>query len=1165
MDNKNKKKFNKQKNRFRGLISVIRSRKFEKADGVDKLTLFRRGVTEHYLEVREALEPSQYEEYINWVNHQIKENLKYFNDKDIGFTDLKGVFTKSPKTTLIKEVQWITARVKAASSDINYFRILADRIDDRFIKGDYDSCVLALDDINKKNGFSLWSIQLRIAFENLRGGLEAQKKYTSEVRSKFRQGLLNFISYHTSVRNEEKTTTQKFKDDIIKRIENHKYFEDYVKTYTKYKLTSEIPLDHSSLSEILWVSQSHSLIDVYETFIEVLQGLITTDLSHELREVLCSAVSNLDNIIDFRLDKIRFHLDAKAGFEPLIRRDTNYLDFLIDERPDNTIRKYIRVASKESESKLDIWAVIYTAVAYACYDGELHYNEKYLLLPRFLGKLLQRKYNSTEAYLFLEKMSTNILGLPIGRGLKNFIKQIKKSKIDQLYQPWIIGLNSQFIGCEDFKDKGYFNRFSAEQNYTYIAYSYLNGFLPENSSNKVALNLFKVINNVSSGKYDTVEENINSLKSDGYINSIGAFTSALEVSYSHHIGNKRKLIEVLSREACKSSCAKTLLPINDAISGMNYDDFSALDYSISSVNCLHFLWLEGYNEERESEVRFSIEMLLKKYECEKPSNLVDIDYNFNKDELVYFLKEVCKPFFMDSLRRVLKGNTEVLSERQEICASLRFIDVRNSSIYADEVMAITNQQAMEEGRWIVDTSRIYVDLDGLNRWANDELSEDYARFRDLLDVNLDIEKHFDALLNDIINDNSFSKNNILSQDESDVVLLDIFSRLSDEFLNNPVFGLDFYLSKRIRHQSFIGLIRGPLEFSHIITMQENDVYQNNTYWISKFSFNDYKSQQEALALFISFSENFDKLLLNAKDRKFHILSKEYPEGLIYLTYNENLFEMMRIVPRIEESDLLDDFLLLAYPLLWDSLEPSLFSARTYIDTVLKDNISRLIDELKYKIQELTISNAEQKEFIATLNSASSEVQLSLEETKNWFKRKNNSELTKKLFALEQVVKIATESALKCQKSFEPVIANDIHDGDVLLTASALVFVHDVLFVALDNARAHSGLQKPRVKIDARIESDHKKLSLKIVTSTDRFSKQSNLKKIQEIKTAINNDSYGSNSKKEGRSGFIKIAAVVKQSNKGSIDFYYDDNSNFVLEVTYSLLVKQVQKEEVEYV
>jgi hypothetical protein len=51
------------------------------------------------------------------------------------------------------------------------------------------------------------------------------------------------------------------------------------------------------------------------------------------------------------------------------------------------------------------------------------------------------------------------------------------------------------------------------------------------------------------------------------------------------------------------------------------------------------------------------------------------------------------------------------------------------------------------------------------------------------------------LLNDIINDNSFTKNNILSQDESDVVLLDIFSRLSDEFLNNPVLDWIFILVK----------------------------------------------------------------------------------------------------------------------------------------------------------------------------------------------------------------------------------------------------------------------------------------------------------------------------------------------------------------------------------
>lgn len=37
--------------------------------------------------------------------------------------------------------------------------------------------------------------------------------------------MLNFISYHTSVRNEEKTTTQKFKDDIIKKEWEEVYFK----------------------------------------------------------------------------------------------------------------------------------------------------------------------------------------------------------------------------------------------------------------------------------------------------------------------------------------------------------------------------------------------------------------------------------------------------------------------------------------------------------------------------------------------------------------------------------------------------------------------------------------------------------------------------------------------------------------------------------------------------------------------------------------------------------------------------------------------------------------------------------------------------------------------------------------------------------------------------
>lgn len=1148
-------------------MSIVRSKKFEKViNGLDKFTLFRRGIAEHYLEVREALEPHRYENYLIWINKQISDNLGYLSERDIGFTDLKGVFTKTPKTSLSKELLWISSRIKFEARKINEFRKLNEEIETFFISGNYTECINLIDKVNSTFGYSLWSIQLRICVENYYNGLEAQKKYTSEVRSQFRQGLLNFISYHTSVRNEEKTTTQKFKDDINKRIENHKYFEPFVKTFTKYKLTNEIPDSQDGLAEVLWVSQSHSILDIYESFIDVLQKIIMDDLSYELKNVLFIALDKLNNINDFRLEKIKLHLNNGNFLLSVKRRDTDFLNNLIDKNPKETIRKFLKYKDPESAKNFDVWSFVYCAVAYANYDINLKKSGKNIPVPKILGKILQREHLSTESFTFLEKLSINLSGICTGKGLTEFITQLKKKNVNQDYKPWIVSLHSPYFGLEDFKDASYFSYHSPQNNNTYFAYSCFHGLSSIDRVEDIPISLFNAMYYVQSGDYFNAKEIINRIKSSEELKSIGTFVSAMDVNVNFNTHNRTGLIRVISREASRSGLAKSILPIKSTLESLTYDDLSELGLSLSSVICLHFLWLETYSEERESEIRFCINQLLVKYGCNRPSQLVDKKEQFDCYEMVYFLKEICKPFFLDSLRRVLKNDSDILSERQEICASLRFIDTNNSSVYADEIIAITNQQALDEGRRIVDTTRIYVDLDGLNRWANDELFEDYARFRDLLDVNLDIEKHFDELMDDIIHDKTISKNKILSQDESDVVLLDIFSRLSDEFLNNSVFGLDFYLSKRIRHQSFIGLIRGPLEFSHIITTKdtENGIYLNNTYWMNQFSFLDNKSQNEASEIFTTFSEKFDTILLAAKDKKFHILSKEYPEGLIYPSYNENLLEMIRLVPRMEQSDLLDDFLLLAYPLLWDSLEPSLLNARNYIDINLKNNISKLIEELKSKVLSLTLINSAQKDFIATLNDASSKVQLSLEEAKNWFKRKNDSELNKKLFALDQVVKIATESALKCQKSFHPTISNNIENGDVLLTASALVFVHDVLFVALDNARAHSGLVKPTVNIAANNITDDKKLVLKITSSASWLNRSSNTRKINDIKSAIASNSYGSRSKREGKSGFIKIAAVVKQSNKGTIDFKFDEHGNFVLEVTYSLLIRQVSKEEVEY-
>src|SRR5690606_3134080 len=107
-------------------------------------------------------------------------------------------------------------------------------------------------------------------------------------------------------------------------------------------------------------------------------------------------------------------------------------------------------------------------------------------------------------------------------------------------------------------------------------------------------------------------------------------------------------------------------------------------------------------------------------------------------------------------------------------------------------------------------------------------AEDYSRYGDLASVSINAGQNFDAVLKEIA---STTQSTAFSpDDEADAVLFSMLHRLADEFLNNPSFGLDFYLSQRVRHQSFIGLIRGPLEFANLITTRQSETgnYRTNT-------------------------------------------------------------------------------------------------------------------------------------------------------------------------------------------------------------------------------------------------------------------------------------------------------------------------------------------------
>ena len=81
---------------------------------------------------------------------------------------------------------------------------------------------------------------------------------------------------------------------------------------------------------------------------------------------------------------------------------------------------------------------------------------------------------------------------------------------------------------------------------------------------------------------------------------------------------------------------------------------------------------------------------------------------------------------------------------------------------------------------VVDSTRIYVDTEALQRWALRELSEDIERCRDLAKVDFDDQVNFDDLFADLSQTAKPQEGIFKPETESELLLLQIFDRMRED-------------------------------------------------------------------------------------------------------------------------------------------------------------------------------------------------------------------------------------------------------------------------------------------------------------------------------------------------------------------------------------------------
>lgn len=1136
--------FLEMQHRVRGLVANYKSRRFVQ----DRRTLphqnFRAGLKEVLLDGRAHLRPEYYRPFIDWTTEQIATQLPDMASIPVGYDDLSGVYGKAAPVSLEHEILWISERLRADKVKLNLHVLAVAAIQDATLAGDYEFALKILEPAQIVLGASLWSVQLRIALENLAGGLERQKQYTGALRSVHRTGLLNFTAYHTSVRNEERTTYSKFMDDIEARITALTRHNDLIKTYDRYRIKGEFASTDSGLAEILRVEQSHGIVDLYETFLAVLQEMARRGVENELSDQIAHCLADIP-VDDFRIAKLeRFFSSSKEIQLPA--RSSAISDNLFA----GNLRPAIRASRAVSSD--DPWQYIYAGFALAgTRDARTQKAARPTEFIHLIARVQSRCEGSDDAWAQLAKLSLNIRGLPLAAGILEFTTQLRRSQPDQEWRPWLVSLNSPYIGAEDRPwDTGCtLGPHSTDP----ASNAWYEASCPQQSDIR-AHRLFRALGHVYRTEFAEADETLGP-EDEIWPEALRNLRSLIRLHALHALGERQRVVVLLANEGSRSATHARFLPLVSALGDFTWQDFKAVEHPLAAPIALNLLWIEQESGETASKMRFATGYALRRLGISKPSDLENFDLPVSSHELVYFLRYVCVPEIMD-LARLFPGTRAILDERQAICGALVRLDPENEQSYQTEILTIANSVDLDEGRRIVDSTRIHVDSDAFVRWATRELSEDYERYRDLAQITIDSTQTFEDVLRELEN-HPAQRGSFTPENEADALLFSLLRRLGEEFLSNATFGLDFYLSKRVRHQSFIGLIRGPLEFSDLITTRKTEAgeYHRNEFWISRFDATEDDAKDQIDLALREFSAQFDDILSQAKDTYFHIRSAEKPQGMIVLSLNERTVKIAKAFFSLDFD--FPDFARVSVPLFWAAIEGSLVNIRNYITERTKNDLIEQFDIVRAKVRQLAEPDKSWLEFDAAMGGAASEVQRKLDDVAQWFVHADTLR-QHKLFSLDQILKIGIETAQISQKGFSPNI-NQSAKGDLHLHAANLVFVHDVVFVGLGNVRKHSGLKSPEVDINATWNQVDSTLVLTVESDCRISNRAQKTKKAAEIRKLISEGSHDRRTRLEEGSGFAKLAAVVGQSERGNIEFGFTDEGRFRLTVTFAIIANYGSK------
>ena len=1051
---------------------------------------------------------------------------------------------------------WYANCFSAFKNKINTYLELRNKFEQQLILGNYIDANDILTILEKEVGYSLWSIEARLALCEYEGGLETNKSFLEQISSSGADAWVRNFAYFFSFKAEKGINNRQYchrinsytnrYDDKIKGV-----FFDKLFPISEYKL--------SDIKYILCYIFCFPLVDIYNTFIRLCTRILSdVEADKKIVDSVTGAISTINGINDIVINKLKLKANVECEIS-FCERDRQFIEIcdLYTEGKYTILVEKARILINEIPNCFELYEIY--VKAHIMGNLKFHEEERGIIKDDILIALYSsyvKDDNTPRAYFLISRLLRLFSNSNLGMGLSYFfvdkyavginsVLDIGKELFSPLY-------NIKLIGCVDLKEK-LIKRFEDQVKKSSTLQLYKSLYTEDDFSelDTVDVNrrrwyeIKKGLNCSDNSVWYKLQEWYKELEADDSVYSSYQKERISTELYYLYIRDS-KFIEaeqLFADETIRNTYGNLRMDLEALFSNMVIKN-KELKKSICTPICASLFYKGDYTQ-----IYSNVANFLYANKLDKPSDLFGMEHVFGRERLYYFLKKVCVREVIDSMYNVFDSEIDVDNERIEICKYLQANDSSNASEYIEEISQIMQKRRIMEGVKYLEDVKIELDFDNIYE-AQKELFEDgYKRFAH---INM-FSKYYTAY------DASNKKLYVYSNDKDRYSHAHFaFRELMEDYRQELAYGrygLDPIIGTRIRHGHLQNNIRIAFEKNKIafISISPDD----RTYIPSEEFMNLCKNLNEVernkLINYISdFSRNIDEYIekINKEYLRIKIEEKNINGLFNFDISSADVAILMQTARKFQNINLVREFI----EEYWKKvIEVNLKKVGSFFLNDALEFFIKELDVLSKKIDEIQGAKKIKAIFSDSISRARTDIQNSISQICGWFKLPKEQDYDN--YTAQELISICEEINNRVVSNYGSIFVNKIINVSSMLKGKTFPHMVDIIIILFTNAFYHSGYinNLQALSIDLVFEENDYSIELSMTnnlsSNIDKDMLSNTVQTIQKkLKECIDKQEYYNY---EGKSGYLKICKILDYnlSTQSYLEFGLNKNGKYTVKIS----------------